>query len=171
VSFSLQRLWLRLLPYSIAKQNKLKFKHMLKLSSSYDSVRFILMNIWTEWVKNCYILCRFQFLTMFYTIVGAGVVRAGVASRYGSGSDQKMRLRNTDLNHHLVILDLQNVSLPFETCFLWRTLVSNRKLSEPGPDPYMEPDTEHDTDWPKILDLDLDPDSSQSRSATLDSSI
>jgi hypothetical protein len=34
----------------------------------------------------------FQFLTMFNTIVGAGAVGAGTASRYGSGygSDQKM---------------------------------------------------------------------------------
>jgi hypothetical protein len=30
---------------------------------------------------------------MFNTIVGAGAVGAGAASRYGSGSDQKMRLR------------------------------------------------------------------------------
>jgi hypothetical protein len=30
---------------------------------------------------------------MFYTIVGAGAVGAGAASCYGSGSDQKMRLR------------------------------------------------------------------------------
>jgi hypothetical protein len=35
---------------------------------------------------------------MFNTIVGAWAVGAGAASRYGSGSDQKMRLRlrNTD---------------------------------------------------------------------------
>jgi hypothetical protein len=33
-----------------------------------------------------------QFLTMFNTIVGAGAVGAGAASRYGAGSDQKMRL-------------------------------------------------------------------------------
>jgi hypothetical protein len=49
-----------------------------------------------KWVKNCYILCQFSFLTMFYSIVGAGAVGAragaGAASRYGSGSDQKMRL-------------------------------------------------------------------------------
>jgi hypothetical protein len=39
----------------------------------------------------------FQFPTMFITIVGAGA-----ASRYGSGSDQKMRLRlrNTGINLH-----------------------------------------------------------------------
>jgi hypothetical protein len=30
---------------------------------------------------------------MFNTIVGAGAVGAGAASRYGSGSDQKMQLR------------------------------------------------------------------------------
>jgi hypothetical protein len=29
---------------------------------------------------------------MINTIVGAGAVRAGAASRYGSGSDQKMQL-------------------------------------------------------------------------------
>jgi hypothetical protein len=33
---------------------------MLKLSYSYDSVRFILLKIWTEWVINCYILCHFS---------------------------------------------------------------------------------------------------------------
>jgi hypothetical protein len=39
---------LRLLPYCIARQNflnELKFKHMLKLSCSYDSVRFVLVKI------------------------------------------------------------------------------------------------------------------------------
>jgi hypothetical protein len=59
----LMRLRLRLLPYTIARQNffnEVKFKHMLKLSSSYDSVRFILMKILTEWVKNFYILCQFS---------------------------------------------------------------------------------------------------------------
>jgi hypothetical protein len=65
---------------------------MLKLSCSYESVRFVLVKIWTEWVTNCYILCNFQFLTMFNTTVGAGAARAGAASCYGSGSDQKMRL-------------------------------------------------------------------------------
>jgi hypothetical protein len=29
---------------------------------------------------------------MYFTTVGAGAVGAGAASRYGSGSDQKMRL-------------------------------------------------------------------------------
>jgi hypothetical protein len=48
--FPLRRLWLRLrhLPYCIARQNffnELKFKHMLKLSCSYDSVRFVLLKI------------------------------------------------------------------------------------------------------------------------------
>jgi hypothetical protein len=39
-------------------------------------------------------LCHFKFLTMINTIAGTGSVgaRAGAASRYGSGSDQKMRL-------------------------------------------------------------------------------
>jgi hypothetical protein len=57
-----------------------------KLSSSFDSVRFRLLKILTEWVVNCYIFCHFKFLTMIYTIAGA-------ASRYGFGSDQMMRLR------------------------------------------------------------------------------
>jgi hypothetical protein len=65
---------------------------MLKLSSSFDSVRFILLKIWTEWVINCYILCHIKFLNIINTIVGAGAVGAGAASRYGSGSDQMMRL-------------------------------------------------------------------------------
>jgi hypothetical protein len=60
---------------------------MLKLSSSFDSVRFMLLKICTKWVLNCYILCHFKFLIMINTIVGAGA-----ASRYGSGSDQMMRL-------------------------------------------------------------------------------
>jgi hypothetical protein len=42
------------LQYSKAKfLNELKFKHMLKLSPSFDSVRFILLKIRTEWVLNC----------------------------------------------------------------------------------------------------------------------
>jgi hypothetical protein len=63
---------------------------MLKLSCSYDSVRFVLVKIRTEWVINCYILCHFSIFNFFNTIVGA----VGAASRYGSGSgsDQKMRL-------------------------------------------------------------------------------
>jgi hypothetical protein len=56
---------------------------MLKLSSSFDSVRFVLLKILTEWVINCFILCHFKFLTMIYSIVRPG---AGAASRYGSGS-------------------------------------------------------------------------------------
>jgi hypothetical protein len=91
------RLWLRLLPYWIARQNflnKLKFKYMLKLPPSFDSVRFVLLKIWTEWVIICLILCHFKFLTMINIIVGAGDVGAGATSRYGSGSgsDQLMRL-------------------------------------------------------------------------------
>jgi hypothetical protein len=61
---------------------------MLKLSCSFDSLRFLLKML-TEWVINCYI---FQFLTMFDTTVGTGAVGAGVASRYDSGSAQMMRL-------------------------------------------------------------------------------
>jgi hypothetical protein len=63
---------------------------MLKLSCSYDSVRFILLKIGTEWVINCYILCHFSIPNHVVTIVGAGA-----ASGYGSGSDQMIRLRNT----------------------------------------------------------------------------
>jgi hypothetical protein len=58
----LRRLWLRLLLYWIPRKNlknELKFKHMLKLSCSFDSVPFILLKILTEWVINCYILCHF----------------------------------------------------------------------------------------------------------------
>jgi hypothetical protein len=40
----------------------------------------------------------FQFLTMFNTIVRAGAVRAG--SRYGSSSDQKMRLHAAPAPQH-----------------------------------------------------------------------
>jgi hypothetical protein len=56
---------------------------MLKLSCSYDSVRFLLLKILP--VTFCVI---FQFLTIFNTNVVAGA-----ASRYGSGSDQMMRFR------------------------------------------------------------------------------
>jgi hypothetical protein len=38
-------------------------------------------------LKTVTFCVSFQFLTMFYSIVGAGA-----SSRYGSGSDQKMRL-------------------------------------------------------------------------------
>jgi hypothetical protein len=49
----------------------------------------------------------FQFLTMFYTIVGAGAVGtgAGAASRYGSGSDQKMRLLAAPAPQHCYCLN------------------------------------------------------------------
>jgi hypothetical protein len=58
---------------------------MLKLSCSFDFVRFILLKILTEWVINCYILCHFSISN---TIVGAGAIgvgaRSGAASRYSS---------------------------------------------------------------------------------------
>jgi hypothetical protein len=66
---------------------------MLKLSCSFDYVRFIVLKILTKWVLNCTFCVIFQFLTMFNPIVGVGSVGAGAASRYGSGSDQIMRLR------------------------------------------------------------------------------
>jgi hypothetical protein len=74
---------------------------MLKLSSSFGSVRFTLLKIWTEWVINCYILCQFKFPTMITTIVGAGAV--GAASRYGSGSDQMMRLLAAPALQHWLV--------------------------------------------------------------------
>jgi hypothetical protein len=40
--------------------NQLMFKHILKLSCSYDSVRYLLLKILTEWVINCSILCQFS---------------------------------------------------------------------------------------------------------------
>jgi hypothetical protein len=45
-------------------------------------------------LKTVTFCVSFLFLTMFYSIVGARAVGAwaGTASRYGSGSDQKMRL-------------------------------------------------------------------------------
>jgi hypothetical protein len=92
------------LPYCIAKQNvenKLKFIHMIDLSS-FHSVRFILLKMCTEWVINCYryILCNFKFLTMINTIVGAGAGAVGAASRYGSSSDQMMRLLAASAPQH-----------------------------------------------------------------------
>jgi hypothetical protein len=41
---------------------------------------------------------------MFNTIFGAEAVRAGAASRYGSGSDQKMRLRFHNTAENVVIV-------------------------------------------------------------------
>jgi hypothetical protein len=73
---------------------------MWKLSFSVESVRFILLKIQyvlngLQTVTSCVI---FQLLTMLDTIVVAGAVGAGAASRYGTGSDPIMRLRlhNTD---------------------------------------------------------------------------
>jgi hypothetical protein len=103
------QLRLRLLPYSIARQNfwnELKFKHMLKLSCSFDSVQFVLLKIWTEWVINYKLFVIFQYLTMFNTIVGAAAVGAGsgAASRYGSGSDQMMRLLAAPAPQHCIAI-------------------------------------------------------------------
>jgi hypothetical protein len=39
---------------------------------------------------------------MINTIVGAGAVGAGAASRYGSGSDQMMRLLAAPAPQHLI---------------------------------------------------------------------
>jgi hypothetical protein len=39
---------------------------------------------------------------MIYTIVGAGTAGAGAASRYGSGSDQKMRLLAAPAPQHWI---------------------------------------------------------------------
>jgi hypothetical protein len=44
-------------------------------------------------LRNTDILCRFLIPNHVYSRVGAGVVGAGAASRYGSGSAQMMRLR------------------------------------------------------------------------------
>jgi hypothetical protein len=63
---------------------------MLKLSCPYDSLRCIMLKIWTEWVINCVI---FQFLTMCNTIVGARAIMLRLWLRpkdappwgYGSG--------------------------------------------------------------------------------------
>jgi hypothetical protein len=105
----LQRLWL--LPHCIARQNfkkELKFNH-LKLSCSFDSVWFILLKIWTEWVVNCYgtFCVIFQFLIMFHNIVGAEAVGvwSGAASshlalaltKWYASLQLRLRLRNTDL--------------------------------------------------------------------------
>jgi hypothetical protein len=73
---------------------------MLKLSCSYDSVRFILLKIIAEWVITSKFCVIFQFLIMFNTIVGAGAVGAGAASRYGS--DQMMRLLAAPAPQHCI---------------------------------------------------------------------
>jgi hypothetical protein len=69
---------------------------MLKLSCSYDSVRFILLKYELNGLQTVTFCVIFQFLTMFNTIVVAGD-----ALHYGFGSccDQMLllllRLRNT----------------------------------------------------------------------------
>jgi hypothetical protein len=115
---------LRLLPFCIARQfflNELKFKHMLKLFCSFDSVpvRFILLKIRTAWVINCSrtFCVIFQFLTMFNTILGAGA-----ASRYGS--DQIMRLCFQTLENSppdLLVALYMTFTLESNSYFLFRT--------------------------------------------------
>jgi hypothetical protein len=68
------------------------FKRMLKLSFSFDSVRFILLQKLTEWVINCLFCFIFLFLKNFNTFCRTGGVGVGAASRYGAGSDKIMRL-------------------------------------------------------------------------------
>jgi hypothetical protein len=85
---------------------------MLKPSPTYDSVRFILMKISTEWVKNYYILCQFSIPNH---VVGTVAVGAGAALRYGSGSDQKMRLLAAPApapQHWLQIIKLKALIIP-----------------------------------------------------------
>jgi hypothetical protein len=64
------------------------------------------------------ILCHFKFLTMINTIVGAGAVGAGAASRYGSGSDQKMRLLAAPAPQHWCF-----VSKPYQEGKFFRALL------------------------------------------------
>jgi hypothetical protein len=85
-------------------KKKLKFKPMLKLSYSFDSVRFFLLKIKTEWVIKYYILCHFLSPSQVNTIVGAVV--GGAASRYVSDSDQMMRLHAAT-----VVVYLQRVGI------------------------------------------------------------
>jgi L-aminopeptidase/D-esterase-like protein len=69
---------------------------MLKLSFSFDFVRFILLNNELNRLETVIFCVIFQFLTMFNTIVGAGTVGAGDGATscygFGSGSGQMMRL-------------------------------------------------------------------------------
>jgi hypothetical protein len=64
---------------------------MLKLSCSYDSVRFLFVKTWAEWDITVTFCVIFPFLTMYNTILGPGAVGAGAALRYGSGSNQMMQ--------------------------------------------------------------------------------
>jgi hypothetical protein len=68
-------------------------------------------------------LCHFKFLTMINTIVGAGAVGAGAgaASRYGSGSDQNMRLLAAPAPQHWFLP-------PFRYTCLWGKLESIPEL-------------------------------------------
>jgi hypothetical protein len=50
---------------------------------------------------------------MFNTIVGAGAAGAGAASRYGSGSDQKMRLLAAPAPQHCYILQTADFALRY----------------------------------------------------------
>jgi hypothetical protein len=65
---------------------------MLKLSFSFDSVRFILLKILTKRVINCVILFHFSIPNHVYAICWTGAVGAGAALHYSSGSDQMVQL-------------------------------------------------------------------------------
>jgi hypothetical protein len=56
---------------------------------------------------------------MIYTIVGAGAVGAGDASRYGSGSDQKMRLLAAPAPQHCT--DYRRIQVISQNCHTYVT--------------------------------------------------
>jgi hypothetical protein len=68
---------------------------MLKISCLFDSVRFLLLKILTEWVRNCYILCSFSIPNHVKYQCRS---RTLVALRYGSDQMMRLRLSNTDLH-------------------------------------------------------------------------
>jgi hypothetical protein len=74
-------------------------------------------------LKTVTFCVSFQFLTMFYTIVGA--VGAGAASRYASGSDQKMRLRLRNFELINVCLKIKTLNHFFtDTTDNWKNSIS-----------------------------------------------
>jgi hypothetical protein len=63
--------------------------------------------------KLLHFVSIFNFLTMFNTIAETGAVVAGAASRYGSGSDQKMQLLAAPAPQHwLRLQQYSNVHVP-----------------------------------------------------------
>jgi hypothetical protein len=74
---------------------------------------------------------------MFNTIVGAGSVRAGAASRYGSGSDQMMRLLAAPAPQHWVegaVIEEQSVLFRLNILLMGHRHEKTAKTAAPSKD-------------------------------------